>query len=266
MNDTFDIKRFAIVFKKLIFERSLQLLGSFVLFIIFTWVMYHISGNLSEGWRNAQLQTLLLGLLFGSVYWTSVGFSYFSDKAEGYGFLSLPASHVEKWLSVLALSIIYLISFCLFFSVLDASYTSYYHNHLNPKAQNYKDLYEAMQMLPLWGETKEDVAFCYIVFAVFSGTMAVGAVYFNKMAMVKTMFIFAGIIFTIQFLNSQIASALFQDDVHTNFFWKNIWVVKAQKTIDMPQNINQILKIGFSYVLPIALWLIALLRLREKEI
>jgi hypothetical protein len=266
MNDIFDIKRFGLVFKKLIFEKSLNLIGSFVLVALFAWIVYHLNGDMSEGWRMAQVPSFLPSLVFGGIYWVSVGFNHFSDKTEGYGFLTLPASHLEKWLSVVVLTGIFLVSFCLFFRVMDASYMSYFRTHLNPNMKNFKDFYDSAQVMPFWGNIKGIMSETLAYFLVSTGIMAVGSVYFDKMALVKTMFIFACIILLCQFLNSNITSILFQNDINTHLFWNNVSIKSTGEVIILPRNINQIKTTFFSNVLPIILWLIALVRLREKEI
>jgi hypothetical protein len=265
MNDIFDIKRFGLVFKKLLFEKSLNLIGSFVLVALFAWIVYHLNGDMSEGWYMAQVPSFLPSLVFGGIYWVSVGFNHFSDKTEGYGFLTLPASHLEKWLSVVVLTGIFLVSFCLFFRVMDASYMSYFRTHLNPHLKNYKILYDSAFVMPFWGETKGVMSQAFIYFYVLTGIMAVGAVYFNKTALVKTMFIFAGTFFLLQFLNSNVTSFFFQNNTNTHIFWNSISIKSTGEEVDLPQNINQIFTTFFSYILPIILWLVALVRLREKE-
>jgi hypothetical protein len=266
MNDTFDIKRFGLVFKKLIFEKSLNLVGSFVLVALLTWVVHHLNGDMSEGWRMAQTQSFIPSLIFGGIFWVSVGFNHFSDKTEGYGFLTLPASHFEKWLSVVILTSIFLVGFCLFFRVMDASYMSYYRTHLNPQLKNYKFLYDSAQVMPFWGDTKGIMSHAFVYFFFFTGIMAVGSVYFNKMALVKTMFLLAGIIALCQFLNSNITSIFFQNDFNAHLFWNSVRIKSTGEDVVLPRNINQVQTTFFSYLLPIILWLIALVRLREKEI
>jgi hypothetical protein len=266
MNDTFDIKRFGLVFKKLIFERMLQLVGSFILLAILTWYFYQLGGNMNIGWKEMQSQSFLIGLVLGGIYWVSVGFNNFSDRAEGYGFLTLPASHLEKWLSVVVLLVIFFISFCLFFRGLDTIYTNYFRNHLNPNLKNYKTLYESAKVMSFWGDSRNVSDSTYAIFVGYTGIMAVGSVYFNKMALVKTMFAFAGIMFLIQFLNGYLSTFIFQTDVQSNLFWNSLWIRTGDLIVGLPKNINQIYTIFFSYLLPSILWLLALLRLREKEI
>jgi hypothetical protein len=264
MNDIFDIKRFGLVFKKLLFEKSLNLIGSFVLVALFAWIVYHLNGDMNEGWWMAQVPSFLPSLMFGGIYWVSVGFNHFSDKTEGYGFLTLPASHLEKWLSVVVLTCIFLVVFCLFFRVMDASYMSYYRTHLNPNMKDYKAFYDIAVVMPFWGDMKGIMSQAFIYFFVFTGVMSVGAVYFNKMALVKTMFVFVGIILITQVLN-RIITSIFFDDFTDQFFWNKVTFRPLGEEVNLPQNINQIFTICFSFLLPTILWFIALVRLREKE-
>jgi hypothetical protein len=266
MNDTFDIKRFGLVFKKLLFEKSLNLIGSFVLVSLLAWSTYHFNGDSdNDGWYMVQPQSFMIGLILGGIYWVSVGFSYFSDKTEGYGFLTLPASHLEKWFSVVVLACIFLGAFCLFFRAMDAFYTSYFLTHLNPNRIDYKFVYDKTRVMPFWGGGIPIIDIAFAIFLVFTGIMAVGSVYFNKMALVKTMFAFAGIILLLQFLNSNITSFFFEKDTNTSLFWSGISIRSTGDYVNLPKNINQIFTAFYSYLLPIILWLIALVRLREKE-
>jgi hypothetical protein len=266
MNDIFDIKRFGLLFKKLIFERSLHIFGSFGLMMFFVWFMYHTNGSLSEGWWNAQIQSFAMGLLLGGVYWTSVVFNHFSEKAEGYSFLTLPASHFEKWLCGVGLLCVFILSYCIFYRVLDASYVSYFRTNLNPTLKDYDKLLASYKVMSFITDSIYNVKFAFVALLNFTGVIAIGAMYFNKMALIKSLFLGFLLVICLDYLNDLFAVMLFQADVNPSFFWGSIWINKTNEQIELPENITPIYSIFFSFILPILLWSIALVRLKEKEI
>jgi hypothetical protein len=266
MNDTFDIKRFGLVFKKLIFERTIQLFGSFMLLMFFVWFIYHIDGNLKEGWWDAQIESFAIGLTLGGVYWTSVAFNHFSEKAEGYSFLALPASHFEKWLCGVGLLVLFIFSYCIFYRVLDASYVSYFRANLNPRIKDYDKLMVSYKIMPLITDSIYNVKFTFVALLNFTGIMAIGAMYFNKMALIKSLFVGFVLVICLDYLNDLFAVMLFQAEVNPNFFWGRIWIHNTNEQIKLPENITPIYNIFFSFILPLLLWSVALVRLKEKEI
>ena len=96
--------------------------------------------------------------------------------------------------------------------------------------------------------------------------MAVGALYFNKNAFIKTAFI--GLVFFIglTFLNMRVGRMLFNEYVAPQQLWRGAVINRTDYFVQLPEPINIAYMVGFDYLLPIALWLIALIRLREKEL
>lgn len=269
MNNTFEPKRFGLLFKKLLFERSLHLCGSFILVALFTWFLYNAtSGGLELGVIMPSVEAFGIGLSLGGIYWVSAGFSYFSNNTEGYGYLMLPASHFEKWLCNILLLGLFLVCYCIFFRILDASYMAHFRNNLNPASHpnDYQKMYDSAYVLSFWNEKRVDLQLTYFTFFNITGAMAVGALYFNKMALVKTMFISIGVFLGLNLLNGQFADAIFQLDMHSYPLWQSVKVYGTYDFIERPEHIDTIYTIGFNYLLPLVLWLIALIRLREKEL
>lgn len=269
MNNTFALKRFGFVFKKLLFEKRLQLCSYFILVALFTWFLYHMGGSVTESWQNGQRNAFPIGLTLGGLTWVSFGFNYFSNKESGYTYLLMPASHVEKWLSVLVLFLTFITAFCLFFRILDTFYVNYFVSHLDPTLypKGHPKLKAATHILKFWGSRSWSLEFTYFVFFNMTGAMSIGSLYFNKMAFVKTVFVSIIVFVLINTLNAQIAKALISENVSTSpmLFWRTN-TSSMNDAVTLPKAIDGIYTVIFNYILPLVLWLIALIRLREKEL
>jgi hypothetical protein len=268
MNNTFELKRFGWVFKKLIFERSLHLVGSFTLVALFTWFLYSVTGRVYDGEAVTPAQESFgIGLTFGGIYWVFTSFSYFSNNTEGYSYLMLPASYLEKWLSSVLLLGVFILLFCLYFRILDTIYL----DKFLEKMVSYKDYSKILATaypLSFWGETRVSLEFHYFAFFNATSAMAVGTLYFNKNAFIKTAFISLVFSIGLSFLNMKVGGMLLNEGVNVipQELWRSAFVSKAESYVRLPEPINTAYMIGFDYLLPVALWLIALIRLREKEL
>ncbi len=266
MNNTFELKRFGLLFKKLLFERALHLVGSFVLVALVTW-FFHTVMDIGYDVNNVvpASNAFAIGLVLGGIYWVFTGFSYFSNNTEGYSYLTLPASHLEKWLSAILLLGFFMLFFCIYFRVLD---TIYLHKFLADKVnwKNYPKILETAYPLAFWGDKRIDLEGCYSAFFNATGVMAVGSLYFNKNAFIKTTLITLVFFISLTILNMKVASALFNDSVALEPLWRSADIYSINFHVQLSEPINTAYMLGFDYLLPVALWLIALVRLREKEL
>lgn len=268
MNNTFELKRFGLVFKKLIFERWLHLVGSFVLATLFTWFLYSAFGihlTYDTNIVTPPLDAFAMGAVFGGIYWVFTGFSYFSNDTEGYSYLMLPASHFEKWLCSILLLGLFLVFFCLYFRVLDTVYLA---DFLRKKSgqKDYQKILESAYVMGFWADKRVDLEGCYSAFFNATGVMAVGSLYFNKNAFIKTTLITLVFFVSLTILNMKVATALFNDFVALVPLWRSADMHRIDYHVQLPEPINTAYMVGFDYLLPVALWLIALIRLREKEL
>jgi hypothetical protein len=266
MNNTFELRRFGLVFKKLLFERSLRLVGSFVLAALFTWFLYGATGLHLDGTTvTPASESFTIGLTLGGIYWVFTAFSYFSNHTEGYNYLMLPASHIEKWLSAVSLLGVFMLFFCLYFRVLDTIYLDKFLNSI-VHFKNYQKILESAQVMAFWGDKRVDLEFNYFGFFSATGAMAVGSLYFNKNTFIKAASI--GFVFFIGLMlsNMKMANVVFSEHVGLELNWRGAMIHRTDYYVQLPEPINTVYMIGFNYVLPVALWLIALIRLREKEL
>src|SRR3954470_1824611 len=142
MNNTFNIKRFSLLFKKTIVERPVQTIGVTVLLLLLSFILYVAAKKLS-GFGAAQNLTFIWGLSGGGFFLASFVFGYFSTNASGSSYLTLPASYFEKWLcGILIAGVLYPFIFLLFYHLVDVSFVASYHNSLDPASPFYKQEYE----------------------------------------------------------------------------------------------------------------------------
>ncbi len=263
MNNLFNIKRFAWFLKKTILERPVQLAG-FVLLILATDLLAYAFAKFTGGFEVAQNSSFLIGLIGGGCLLASFVFGHFSSNASGSSFLTLPASHFEKWLcGILITGAIYVAIFLLFFRTMDSIFVSIYHNSLDKNGPFYKEMYDAVQIYPFDGFVASRG---FMMFFNFAGGMLVGSLYFNKASFIKVALIAVGFCFGAFMLNLFIAN-LFLKNVDNAFPYFLVWITvgKERGRLELPANILYMVNITFLYVLPIILWGLSFLRLREKE-
>src|ERR1700709_1801125 len=146
MNDTFEFKRFALLFKKTILERLLQFSGLTGLVLIGTLIIYAALLYFSSNYNVSQNLSFIWGFAGGGCLMASVVFSYFTTNANGSAYLTLPASALEKWLcGILISGVLFTGIFLLFFRVTDFCFVEAYHNSLDKAGPQYKQLYSAVQ-------------------------------------------------------------------------------------------------------------------------
>jgi hypothetical protein len=265
MNNTFELKRFNLVFKKLLFERSLSLWGGFILFSFVAWITYPYPRNseLINNWVNERANLFGIFLILSGIYWVSMGFNYFSNREEETNYLLLPASYFEKWLSVVVLLGLFSAFYFAFFRALDTTYVVYYRNHLDPANRLYRDLYNTAQVMPFLRDGNSN---SYSFFFTITGVIAVGSLYFNKMSLIKTLLFFIGFNIAFYFFQAKIADIFFQTKTSAGTQMQWITITKTDEKITLPVPFFAIYSFISIYFIPIIFWLIALIRLREKEI
>ena len=274
MYDTFHLPRFGRLLKKTLLERPMQMFGftGAVLLILFIYyAIYHLP---ITQWIEIQKNTFLIGLTGGGTVLASFMFACFSTNAQGSSYLTLPASHLEKWLcAVLIAGVLYPITFLIFFRIMDASFVSWFHNHLDPTNQNYKKLYDTVSVFPFSSDSARNVI---VYFLNYAGAMLLGSLYFNKISFIKVALAIGGVFLSIYFINLMIAKLVIHDVQNAfPFDSVDIIVVKSSvglqgistesRSLELPSKDSIIFDLLTRYFLPAALWIIAYVRLREKE-
>lgn len=263
MNNTFNAKRFGLLFKKTLLEKPMQIFGFTGLIFLLILIVYYIMKTF-VGFQAAQNLSFLWGFVGGDFILAAFVFNYFGSNASGASYLTLPVSNFEKWLGgVLIAGILYPLAFLLFYRIMDAGFVAAYHHSLDPNGPFYKIRYASVYILGFTGRLPRQ---CYPMFLIFSGMMLIGSLYFNKVALVKVALFICIIFFTIYGLNYLFAVLLFNNiDDAFPFQHVAILVGKEVGTVELPENVYDPIWYFINFGLPVILWGVALIRLREKE-
>ncbi|MDQ2719370.1 MAG: hypothetical protein M3Z26_06355 [Bacteroidota bacterium] len=263
MNNTFNIKRFGKLLKKTLLERPMNTYGFTGLILAVTLILYAVLKTLS-GFDMAQRLTLFVGITGGSFFLASFAFGFFSTNASGSSFLTLPASHFEKWLcAVLITGVLYPLIFLIFYRIIDTSFVAIYHNSLDTASPFYKQQYEQVYKFDLNGIIARNI---YIMFFIYTGAMLLGALYFNKVAVIKVALVLCAVFIFAFGLNWLLAIGLFGSIEDAAPF--NHVAISAGKeigSIELPSRVGKIFLYAIIVVFPAILWLLSFTRLREKE-
>ncbi len=263
MNDIFNIKRFAWLFKKTVAERPVQNIGVMMLLLVLSSILYIVVKKI-YGIGAAQNITLYSGLVVGGFFLASFVFGYFNTNASGSSYLTLPASFLEKWLcGVLIAGVFFLLLFLSFFHLMDVVFVAVYHNSLDPTSPFYKEQYKSVYTFDLNGIVAWRV---YSQYLLLTGAMLTGGLYFNKISFVKTSITICIGILLIFGLNWLIATVLFTN-VNDALPYDHVTLLvgKETGTLILPAKLDTLFHAVLAYILPAILWLLPLLRLREKE-
>jgi hypothetical protein len=263
MNNTFNAKRFGLLFKKTLFERPMQLLGLSALSLAIVFISYVFFKSMVNI-ETAQNASFVLGLAGGGCFLASFVYGYFSANAMGSSFLTLPASHFEKWLcGVLLTGVLYVLLFLLFYRFIDTVFVGIYHRGLDSNGPFYKELYEQVQLFPFDGFVASKTSYMFLNFG---GAMLVGSLYFNKAGFIKVALLICGFWFGAFLLNLLIAKAMISN-VQNAFPYFLVWVKvhTDEGRLELPEKIMTAVHILIQYAVPAILWLLAYTRLKEKE-
>ncbi len=264
MNNTFHSQRFGLLFKKTLLERPTQMFGFTGLMLALALIIYAITKTIS-GFVMAQQLTFLCGLAGGSYFIASLVFGNFTSNAIGSSYLTLPASHFEKWLcGILIAGVLYPGIFILFYRLMDVSFVSEFHNSLDPAAPFYKELYQSVNIFSFNG------FFAWRVYSIFPfavSAMLTGSLYFNNAVLIKVSLVICSIVVVVFLLNHLFAKILLGSAVqHTwPFHWADVQVGKDYGSIELPEKIAGTTLYALSYAFPVILFVASFIRLREKE-
>jgi hypothetical protein len=259
MNNTFSLNRFIRLFKKHTLEHAkTYLLSTGVLAGIIA-IGLGVFAFTNGGRLAVQVQAIIFIYILavaGSIF-TSLIFADLGDKRKANQVLTLPASHLEKFLVTWIYSFIIYQLLCVgVFYLVDWIIIGISHPPVNDPNKMI-NVFDMEQRAPI----------AFIIYAVFHGFTLWGAICFEKLHFIKTAFIFFlyVLVFTVintpilQFIigRNELRSALFQQFSFEDT--KRHWDVWAT------DNMDHTTLIVFAIAV-IILWLSAFFRLKEKEI
>lgn len=257
MNNTFDIKRFGMLFKKHTIEQSKTyalsaavLFG--VLFLLLSFFSYVNQGHLQSG-DQVMIFVLVMsgaGCIFGSIVFADLG-----DRSKAIPALMLPASHFEKYL----VGLIY--SYFIFMAVFVAAFfvaasIVVYIGHHDIKDDQLINLFET--------DSKQFVA--YVMFTMFHAFIFWGAIYFKKLHFIKTAIVFFLCLGALTLLNQFTLTTLFQRDVNSGMPFERVNVKDGDNYFSIFSSDEMVpySKAVFVFVV-LLFWTTTYFRLKEKE-
>lgn len=265
MNEIFQLNRFYYLFKKLLYEKKGHFIGAFVLIFAFVMFLYNSSGNIRDGHFYNQAESFSIGLVICGGIWISISLNYFSPNEEGYSYLTLPASYFEKWLTVVLTGVLFFIIYCIGFRIWDMAMTAYFKAHVDTHAYFYKKILPEIKVMSFNMEDNIYLSMPYLFFLNLTALVAVGGLYFNRLAWVKACLFAIGFFWVYIFIFNQAGVFLFSKEI-TSFFYIDGIRIDGEKYIIYDEPYRTFRTIFFYAILPILLWIIALVRMKEKEI
>lgn len=197
----------------------------------------------------------LIGLFIIGCILASVAFGMLGDKAKGGFWLSLPASHLEKLITVVFFTtVVFFVVYSACFFGLKSLAMAYIENKVAKDPASYH------LRLVQWGGERETDGFGFVfklflcIFFAVQALFLMGSAYFGKYAFIKTIIIAAIIIFCFVWYTYQLSEWLVPKNVYTGDF-----MVPSKKTIDVLQWVVRL-------VWAPMFWVITWFRLKEKEL
>ena len=265
MNNTFDFNRFSLLVKRQWVEnKKLFLMGSFgivgIIIVIDSLIMKWEHGHINA---DARFPFFLLILFFGSSIFANYVFKDLSDKNSSTGFLLIPASHFEKFLTgIFYAFIVFPMVFLALFYVVDLGFVSIGNNikeelkvpgikniQLHTLIINSKKIRESL------GET---IGFWLVIQAF----VLAGAVQFEGRSYIKTAFMGFASLFLLGFV-IYLSDKFLLSDVTMQFQNKGYSRELVKPTKEM---FNRVFEIILIYILPPILLVITYFKLKEKQV
>lgn len=269
MTTTFSFPRLVQLIRKhwvensrLYFFSTLALLG--LLGLVFTF--WSTTGG--SHYREESAYMIFIGGIYiaGSVF-ASMSFNMLGDKPRATYWLSFPASHLEKLITVIFYStIVFTLIFCACFFVVKTTADFYITDLVSrfPSAYSYK-------RVDFGGGFGDMFAISMYLFFAVQAFYLLGSVYFSRYSFVITTIIGAVLIFLFTYYISKLYPASFGNDyawqgtrliAHEN----NNPAVTSFKSYELPAVLNKMLEFAVKYIWVPVFWVVAWFRLKEKQV
>ncbi|MFC6998178.1 hypothetical protein [Rufibacter roseus] len=254
----FNIKRFGLLFMKHTVEHYRYYLMAWgvllgIIALLMGFIIYAEEGGLSVKGQAVIFALVLIGA--GSIF-TSTVFSDLGDKKKAIAALTLPASHLEKYL------VGWLFSYLFFQIVYVASF--YLVAYLMVPLDDWGD--QKPQFMPLFTNENGQITF-FVLFAFIHGIAFLGSIFFEKWHFIKTAFIYFLLMIGFMLLNRVFMESLLGIELESAVPFSNISLKEGEYyySVRFPDNWA-----AWLAVVPLGcallLWVTTYFRLREKEV
>jgi hypothetical protein len=258
MNNTFNLKRFGMLFKKHTLEHGkAYLLSTGVLtglmFICLLYMSFISGGHLNA---NAQIPVFLVELLLAGSIFTSNAFSDLGNKSKGIPTLMIPASHFEKYLVVwLYTYVIFQVVFvAVFYLTGEIVLTLGKHDLPTDKLVNVFD-------------TENDSWYTFVIYGLLHSFAFFGAVHFKKLHFIKTAITFFICVLLLVIINGPMLGRMVNADINAGLPFQRLLLGEKDQYIAIDPSRNMI---SASYcvlaLVVLLLWITTYFKLKEKEV
>nr|WP_068890908.1 hypothetical protein [Pedobacter panaciterrae] len=259
MNETFNFTRFINLFKKHTAEQYKIYLMSTgvligVLILILGFISYSTHGHMAPAIQGAMFVNFLF---FSGTIFTSLIFTDLGDRKKSISTLSLPASHFEKYLvswlySYIVFQLIFLGCFYLIdYLVITIS---------NANSQ------DKMEVINVFSPDRK-VWVSFLVFAILHSICFFGAVFFEKLHFIKTVFSFFVFITVLCLLNPVLLHTIFQTEINDGIPFNMVGLIINKEYIYIePTQTSYIIATTIAILISVILWISTYFRLKEKQV
>ena len=258
MNNIFDIRRFFMLFKKHTYEKGKEYLLSIltitvILLVVLGYTAYSNSTGLLV---DIQEVVFIITLLLSGIIFISMVFLDLSDKRKATTYLTLPASHLEKYL------VSWLFSFLIFQVVFTVIF--YLATYLIISL-GINEVGVGNKVLNIFN-SQNKVYVAFIIYLIAHSLIFYGAIFFNKKHFIKTVFSLFLIGASITFLNKLVQSLMINAKVYTTPPFTYLRFMEEQKYYSIEVEQNSVMITSLIALIVGLLWIIAFYRLKEKEV
>ncbi len=271
MNDIFSFRRFYYLLKKQLFEKRLFLLGFSTIVIFLEISIYYLVGSINQPAAQLQLPSLFVLLIISPTILISFLLNSLSDKKSSIMDLLLPVSFFEKWLMVFVITfLIFIPIHLLILKFVDYNFVNYY-RELAKQSKNYgiEFIDNTWTYLSFRFNGGANVVGNYLLFSVYcSGIFLLGNLYFRNLSYFKTALVLILALTFVLYGGNYITESIIGENSKLQFNDFGAWIqVQPSPFLIQGKMASSVVLTWFAkLVLPLALWLIAILRFREKEI
>lgn len=271
MNDIFSFKRFFYLLKKQLFEKRLFLLGFSAIVVFLEISIYYLVGNVNQAAAILQLLSLFVLLIISPTILISFMMNSLSDKKSSIMALLLPVSFFEKWLMIFVLTfLIYLPVHLLILKFIDYNFVNYYRELIiQSKKFSVEYIDNTWAYLSFRINGGASLLANSMIFSIYcSGIFLLGILYFKNLSYFKTAIVLILALTFVLYGGNYITETIIGENSKLQFTDFGAWIqVQPSPFLIQGKMASSVVLTWFAkLVLPVSLWLIAILRFREKEI
>jgi hypothetical protein len=280
MNQTFSFNRWSMLVSKHWVENRRRYLLSLLAIagLMIAWYCFILTMDAIDPLGVFfQYITYYGGLYFVGCLYASMLFADLQSKTAGIGWLSLPASTVEKLLCALLFGVfLFFIAYTLVFYLVDIPMVQLSNKLIESHPRTWPNSDQFVPELAVYNvfSAKAGPALepeYHIILLGFFAVQAVfvlGSVYFTRNSFIKTIVVVLLFLLILILLFLKLVGAMLPAGWHYTFFhWDQFdssW--KQLKTVRLPAWTDGILVFLLQYSLPFIFWIITYIRLKEKEV